>query len=128
MTWYGARQQSLTFSGEDGQVMKDKLIALIDRELSKKRTSQKDILWVKLNKNSEGKASTTHINEGMNNYTIKSIPIPLSSSKMKITEGKLNNIDAHIKQLEKELIDKTSKLTNDLNQDRNLPIGSRFVR
>ena len=28
--------QSLTFSGEDGQVMKDKLVALIDRELSKK--------------------------------------------------------------------------------------------
>ena len=124
MTWYGARQQSLTFSGEDRQVMKDKLIALIDRELSKKRRSQKDILWVKLNKNSEGKASTTHINEGMNNYTIKSIPIPLSSSKIKITEGKLNNIDAHIIQLEKE----TSKLTNDLNKARNLLIGSQFVR
>jgi hypothetical protein len=36
MTWYGAKQQSLTFSGEDGQVMKDKLVPLIDRKLSKK--------------------------------------------------------------------------------------------
>ncbi|CAB3986497.1 Hypothetical predicted protein [Paramuricea clavata] len=51
----------------------------------------------------------------MNNYTIKSISVPLSSSEMKITEGKLNNIDAHIKQLEKKLVDKTSKLANDLN-------------
>ena len=41
MTWSGVKQQSLTFSGEDGQVMKDKLIAALTAEELPKTKGQK---------------------------------------------------------------------------------------
>ena len=64
MTWSGVKQQSLTFSGEDGQAMKDKLIAVLTTEELSKTKGQKDILQAEANKNSEGEASTRNINEG----------------------------------------------------------------
>jgi hypothetical protein len=94
MTWYGARQQSLTFSGEDGQVMKDKLIASIDRELSKKTKSQKDILRVELNKNYEGEASTTHINEGDGFGSLSSVVNAL--------KAKMNRFGEHFENFQSE--------------------------
>ena len=64
MTWSGMKQQSLTFSGEDGQAMKNKLIAALTTEELSKTKGQKDILQAEVNKNSEGEASTRNINEG----------------------------------------------------------------
>jgi hypothetical protein len=94
MTWYGAKQQSLTFSGEDGQVMKGKLIASIDRELSKKTKSQKDILCVELNKNSEGEASITHINEGDGFGSMSSVVNAL--------KAKMNRFEQHFENFQSE--------------------------
>ena len=63
MTWYDSKQQSLTFSGEEGKEMKNKLKALVSKRLHKGTKNSKAMLQEDSNKIIDNEPSTTSTNE-----------------------------------------------------------------
>ena len=57
MTWHGTKQQSLAFSGEEGQIMKDKLTVMLDLETSKRIKGRTSIKEIEANNNCKDEAS-----------------------------------------------------------------------
>ena len=65
MTWYGSKKQTLiTFSGDEGQSIREKLIALANMRLRKETINTKSALQKDSEINIENKSSTKNSNEG----------------------------------------------------------------
>lgn len=115
LKWHGKTVKSITLAGNSTEINElSKILTSICESSVENQGSNTEGCQDHFN-NDDNAEANMEATTGMNNYTIRSIPVSLNSSEMKTTEAKLNNIDAHIKQLEKELVDKTSKLANDLN-------------
>ena len=81
MTWYGSKKQTLTFSGDEGQKMREKLIALANMRLRKETINRKSVLQKDSEINIENKSSTKNSNEG--DYYMQ-VPSTLDTLQAKI--------------------------------------------
>ena len=81
MTWYGSKKQTLTFSGDEGQRMREKLIALANMRLRKETINTKSVLQKDSEINIENKSSTKNSNEG--DYYMQ-VPSTLDTLQAKI--------------------------------------------